>query len=95
VEIEKLKADVKTLESSKIMVEMVETSYQKVRTEYFLDKLKLLEEYIEGLSERLTKETNSFRRFLKQELFEYVDDEHSIDVRGFTGICWIFGLLRF
>jgi hypothetical protein len=66
------------------MVEMVETSYQKaVRTEYFLDKLKLLEEYIEGLSERLTKEINSFRRFLEQELFEYVDDEHSIDVRRF------------
>lgn len=44
VGVEKLKRDVRTLESSKIMVEMVETSYQKaVRTEYFLDKLKLLE----------------------------------------------------
>lgn len=84
IEIEKLKQDVKTLESSKIMVEMVETSYQKtVRTEYFLDKLKLLEGYTEGLSERLTNEINGFRRFLKEELFEYVDEEHKVDVRRF------------
>lgn len=84
VGVEKLKHDVKTLESSKIIVEMVETSYQKmVRTEYFLDKLKLLEGYVEGLSGRLTKEINGFRRFLKEELFEYVDDEHKVDARRF------------
>lgn len=84
VGVEKLKHDVKTLESSKIMVEMVETSYQKaVRTEYFLDKLKLLEGYTEGLSGRLTNEINGFRRFLKEELFEYVDEEHKVDVRRF------------
>jgi len=84
IEIEKLKQDVRTLESSKIMVEMVETSYQKaVRTDDFLDKLKLLEGYTEGLSERLTNEINGFRRFLKEELFEYVDEEHKVDVRRF------------
>ena len=48
-----------------------------------LDKLKLLEGYTEGLSGRLTKEINKFRRFLKEELFEYVDDEHKRDVRRF------------
>ncbi|MCK4731520.1 MAG: zinc ribbon domain-containing protein [Methanophagales archaeon] len=84
VGVEKLKRDVKTLESSKIIVEMVETSYQKaVRTEYFLDKLKLLEGYVEGQSGRLTSEINGFKRFLRVELFEYVDEEHKEDVRRF------------
>ncbi|GEM_PF-1115080 len=98
VEVEKLKRDVKTLESSKIMVEMVDTSHQKtVRTEYFLDKLELLEDYTEGLSERLTSELNTFRRFLKEELFEYVDDEHKEDVRRFCRNLldiWIAEVLR-
>ena len=83
IEVEDLR-NVKTLESSKIMVEMVEMSYQKtVKTDYFLDKLRLLEGYTEGLSVRLTKEINTFRRFLKEELFEYVDEEHKGDVRRF------------
>ena len=84
VGVEKLKQDVKTLESSKTVVEMVETSYQKtIRTEYFLDKLKLLGSYTDGQSGRLTNEINGFRRFLKEELFEYVDEEHKVDVRSF------------
>jgi Lhr-like helicase len=98
VEVEKLKRDVKTLESSKVMVEMVETSYQKtIRTEYILDKLKLLEDYTEGLSERLTNEIIVFRRFLKEELFEYVDEEHKVDVRRFCRNLldiWIAEVLR-
>lgn len=96
--IEKLRRDVRTVESCKIMVEMVETSYQGiVRTEHFLDKLKLLEGYTDGLSERITKEINTFRRFLKEELFEYVDDEHKEDVRRFCRNLldvWISELLR-
>ena len=84
VGVEKLKQDVKTLESSKIIVEIVETSYQKaVRTDYFLDKLELLEGYVERQSGGLTNEINRFRRFLKEELFEYVDDEHKADARRF------------
>lgn len=98
VGVEKLKQDVRTLESSKIMVKMVETSYQKtVKTEYFLDKLKLLEGYTDGLSERLTKEINRFRKFLEEELFEYVDDEHKRDVRRFCRNLldiWIAEVLR-
>lgn len=98
VEIEKLKSDVKILESSKIMVEMVEMSYQKtIKTEYFLDKLKLLESYTEGMSERLTNEINIFRRFMKEELFEYVDEKHKVDVRRFCKKLldiWIAEVLR-
>ena len=98
VEIEKLKSDVKILESSKIMVEMVEMSYQKtIKTEYFLDKLKLLESYTEGMSERLTNEINIFRRFMKEELFEYVDEKHKVDVRRFCKKLldiWITEVLR-
>ena len=98
VEIEKLKSDVKILESSKIMVEMVEMSYQKtIKTEYFLDRLKLLESYTEGMSERLTNEINIFRRFMKEELFEYVDEKHKVDVRRFCKKLldiWIAEVLR-
>ena len=98
VEIEKLKSDVKILESSKIIVEMVEMSYQKtIKTEYFLDKLKLLESYTEGMSERLTNEINIFRRFMKEELFEYVDEKHKVDVRRFCKKLldiWITEVLR-
>ena len=72
------------LEASKIMEEMIGMSYQRtVRTDYFLDTLKSLEGYTEGLSKRITSEINKFRRFLKEELFEYVDDEHKRDVRRF------------
>ena len=72
------------LEASKIMEKMVEMSYQgTVRTDDFLDKLQLLEGYTEGMSKRVTSEINKFRRFLKEELFEYVDDEHKRDVRRF------------
>jgi len=62
-----------------------------------LDKLKLLEGYTEGLSERLTNEINRFRRFMKEELFEYVDDEHKRDVRRFCRNLldiWIAEVLR-
>ena len=38
---------------------------------------------LEGQSGRLTNEINRFRRFLKEELFEYVDEKHKVDVRRF------------
>ena len=72
------------LEASKIMEEMVEMSYQEaIRTDDFFDKLRLLEGYTEGLSKKVRSEINEFRRFLKEELFEYVDAEHKRDVRRF------------
>jgi hypothetical protein len=72
------------LEASKIMEKMVEMSYQEaIRTDDFLDKLRSLEGYTEGLSKKVRSEINEFRRFLKEELFEYVDAEHKRDVRRF------------
>jgi len=90
---------VRILESFRIVLEILERgmSEENAPTEEFLDKLSLLKNYIEGFSDKITRQVDEFLRFMRVEQSEYLDDAYKKKVRKFcTKLinAWISEFLR-
>ena len=67
----------------KIIQEMDRMCERKIaKTGEFLEKLSLLKDYTEGLSGKFTKQVEEFARFMKEEQFEYLDEEYKGRVKN-------------
>ena len=67
----------------KIIQEMDRMCERRVaKTGEFLEKLSLLKDYTEGLSGKFTKQVEEFARFMKEEQFEYLDEEYKGRVKN-------------
>jgi len=67
----------------KIIQEMDRMCERKMaKTGEFLEKLSLLKDYTEGLSGKFTKQVEEFARFMKEEQFEYLDEEYKGRVKN-------------
>jgi len=83
--------------SFKIVQEIDRMCDQDARTEEYLDKLLALKNYTEGFSDKFTTQVDEFARFMKQEQFEYLDEEYKVRVRRFcTNLvdAWISEFLK-
>ena len=52
------------------------------KTEEFLEKLSLLKDYTEGFSDKFTRHVEEFSRLMKQEQFEYLDENYKMRVKN-------------
>jgi len=78
------KKEARVLQVTRILCEIIEKSREKnVKTEEFLRRFELIEEYLRE-EEELRSKVNEFKRRLEIELFEYVDEKHMEEVRKFS-----------
>ncbi len=52
------------------------------KTGEFLEKLSMLKDYTEELSDKFTKQVEEFTRFMKEERFEYLDEKYKMRMKN-------------